>query len=367
MSKPKKNLGKLKHYKRIFHTRDQIVHTALAWAAGIIAVFVVGYLAAPAVLDFGTHTWYTVVKGRDLDSPSSAAASEPTPAQSVPAESQPEATTAPTPVPKVDQGSWAFASLSGFSSPEKMAETARQYQENGVHYVVIPLKDSTGYLYYPSTLPDASKSVAATTIDAAAAAAALREAGLEPVASLCAFQDPIAPYTNRDMGIHYQNTEYFWLDAEQEAGGKPWLDPWSEAAVNYVAGVISEVKAMGFNTILLSGVQYPSYATSSCGYAGGGTATASHLAELLKSWNDTLSADGGTLWVQYPLAAVASADPVAALGGTYADLGVQRLMIAMPAEVPENQEELLTAAKAAAESAKTESVTVKTADSAVFQ
>ena len=91
------------------------------------------------------------------------------------------------------------------------------------------------------------------------------------------------------------------------------------------------------------------------------------MAQLLKSWNDTLSADGGTLWVQYPLAAVASADPVAALGGTYADLGVQRLMIAMPAEVPENQEELLTAAKAAAKSAKTESVTVKTADSAVFQ
>ena len=28
--------------------------------------------------------------------------------------------------------------------------------------------------------------------------------------------------------IHYQNTEYFWLDAEQEAGGKPWLD-WPEA------------------------------------------------------------------------------------------------------------------------------------------
>ena len=116
MSKPKKNLGKLKHYKRIFHTRDQIVHTALAWAAGIIAVFVVGYLAAPAVLDFGTHTWYTVVKGRDLDSPSSAAASEPAPAQSAPAESQPEATPAPTPVPKVDQGSWAFASLSGGSA-----------------------------------------------------------------------------------------------------------------------------------------------------------------------------------------------------------------------------------------------------------
>ena len=46
---------------------------------------------------------------------------------------------------------------------------------------------------------------------------------------------------------------------------------------------------------------------------------------------------------------------------------MQRLMIAMPAEVPENQEELLTAAKAAAKSAKTESVTVKTADSAVFQ
>lgn len=368
MSKPKKNLGKLKRYKRIFHTRDQLVRTALAWVAGIAALFVVGYAVAPAVLDFGTHTWYTVVKGRDL-APASSVPAESLAAESAPSEAQaePEATPEPTPEPAVEKGNWAFASLSGFSSPEKSAETARQYKETGVHYVVIPLKDSTGYLYYQSALPDGAKSVAATTIDAAAAASALREEGLEPVASICAFQDPIAPYTNRDMGIRYQDTEYFWLDAAQEAGGKPWLDPWSDAAVNYVAGVISEVKSMGFSTILLSGVQYPPYATSSCGYQNGGTATAERLASLLSSWSDSLTSGGGTLWVQYPLATVASADPVTAIGGVYADLGVERLMIAMPAEAPENQEELLTAASEAAKSAGTENISIKTDDTAVFQ
>ncbi len=370
MSKPKKNLGKMKRYKRIFHTRDQLVRTALAWVAGIAALFAVGYAVAPAVLDFGTHTWYTVVKGRDLtDAASSAPAESAVQAgsEAASAPQEPEATPAPTPQPAVNEGSWTFASLAGFSSPEKSAETARQYKENGVHYVVIPLKDSNGYLYYQSALADASKSVAATTIDAAAAAKALREEGLEPVASVYAFQDPIAPYTNRDMGIRYQDTEYFWLDAAQEAGGKPWLDPWSDSAVNYIAGIISEVKSLGFDTVLLSGMQYPPYATSSCGYANGGTASAERLAGLISTWDDALSADGGTLWVQYPLASVASAEPVTALGGVYSDLGVKRLVIALPAEQAENQDELLAAAQAAAETAGTESIVVKTGDSAVFQ
>lgn len=374
MSKPKKNLGKLKRYKRIFHTRDQLIRSALAWLAGIAALFVVGYAVAPAVLDFGTHTWYTVVKGRDLSAESSSAPAEPTSEAASEAASdaasqaqQEEPAAEPAPEPAVTQGNWTFATLAGFSSPEKSAETARQYKENGVHYVVIPLKDSNGYLYYQSALPDASKSVAATTIDAAAAASALRAEGLEPVAAVSAFQDPLAPYTNRDMGIHYQDTEYFWLDAAQEAGGKPWLDPWNDSTVNYIAGILSEVKAMGFDTVLLSGMQYPPYATSSCGYANGGTASAARLAELIQNWGDALAADGGTLWLQYPLASVASADPVTALGGVYSDLGVKRLMIAMPTEIDENQNELLAAAKAAAEAAGTESVVVKTGDSAVFQ
>lgn len=371
MSKPKKNIGKMKRYRRIFHTRDQLIRSVLSWAVGIAVVFAAGYAIAPAVLDFGTHTWYTVVRGRDLDtvqteSETAASATGSDASQSEP-EATPEPTPQPTPEPAVDGGSWSFASLAGFSSEEKIAETARQYRENGIHYVVVPLKDSSGYLYYQSSLADSSRSVAATTIDAAAVAKALRAEGLEPVASVYAFQDPIAPYTNRDMGIHYQDTEYFWLDAAQDAGGKPWLDPWSDSAVSYIDGVLSEVKSMGYNTILLNGVQYPTYATDSCGYANNGTADSARLAQLISTWSENLTADGGMLWVQYSLSTVASTDRVTILGGVFGDLGVKNLMLSVSADTSEEDGDLLNAAISSARNAGAEYIAVKTGDSAVLQ
>ena len=59
---------------------------------------------------------------------------------------------------------------------------------------------------------------------------ALKDAGLTPVAAICAFQDPIAARADRTMAIHYRDAEnpqsdYLWLDAAANAGGKPWLNP----------------------------------------------------------------------------------------------------------------------------------------------
>ena len=41
----------------------------------VAVVLVVGWLAAPHVLDWATHTWYTVVRNRDLSASSGPAAS----------------------------------------------------------------------------------------------------------------------------------------------------------------------------------------------------------------------------------------------------------------------------------------------------
>lgn len=358
--KRRKSLGKVKYYNRIFYTREQMIRKALGWGAAVLMLFAVGYLVGPAVIDLGTHTWYTQVKGRDLDAApqntETAPEATPTPA--------PTPTPEPTPPPPLAKGKWVFASLGNFGSPEAIAAAAQNYADQGVQYVVVPMKDSNGYLYYTSALPDAAGSVAAKTIDAAAVADALAEKGIIPVASICAFQDPIAVYTNRDMGIHFQGGDYMWLDNTKEAGGKPWADPWSPAAVNYVAGIIGEANAMGYKTVLVSGMQFPYWHDNYCGYAGGNVATVTRLADLIADWTAAMESDGCTLWFQYPLATVAYGKDVKSLAGDFDKLGVKNLLIALPVEPLENQEALLTEALA---NVSAENVAVKNGDSALFQ
>lgn len=364
MSKNKKNLGKIKRYNRVFYTRKQMARTLGGWAAAILLLFAVGYLVGPAVIDFGTHTWYTKVKGLDLDSASGPASSPASEAQPTPdPQPTPAPTPEPTPEPPLTEGDWAFASLGSFGSPEAIAAAAQSYADQGFRYVVVPIKDASGYLFYNSALPDASASVAAKTIDAAAVAAALAEKGIIPVASVCAFQDPIAVYTNRDMGIHYQTSDYMWLDNTKEAGGKPWMDPFSPASESYISGILDEVCAMGYRAVLLSGVQFPARHDANCGYSGGQTPGAARLAELIAGWSTALQERDAVLWVQYPLAAVASAEPVKELAGTVEQLGIEHLLISMPAE-PAEEDSLLAAALERAGGSR---VVVKRGDTASFQ
>lgn len=52
------------------------------------------------------------------------------------------------------------------------------------------------------------------------------------------------------MAIHYRDAEnpqsdYLWLDAAANAGGKPWLNPYAASAVDYISGLIEEARQPG--------------------------------------------------------------------------------------------------------------------------
>ena len=150
-----------------------------------------------------------------------------------------------------------MVALSEADTPEKATALAAQLQAQGVSYVVLPLKDDRGYLYYTSALPLAQKSIAATTVDAAAIATAFRNAGVTPVAGLCAFKDSLVPFVDRTTAVKYNNQDITWLDTSKELGGKAWLNPNSPVAQQYITDLIGEVKGLGFDTVLLQNLQFP--------------------------------------------------------------------------------------------------------------
>ena len=327
----RKNMGKVKHYSRSFYTGGQRVKRIAGVAVLLVGLFLVGWLAGPAVIDFGTSTWY---KLKGMGQEEQQAESDPTAnseeQQAVEQTTQPPEDSSQTadpvdePVQNPGEGGWAFVSVTSMQSPEQAAETAAQLAADGVRYAVLPFKDEQGYVYYNSQLPEAQAGLSSTLFDPAVAAAALKEQGVIPVASISAFKDPTAAAASRSMAVKYQNEDFLWLDTTREKGGKPWLSPASEQAVQYIVGLIDEAKSFGFDEIWLSHVQFPPALGRDAANFGdmNGRNKSQVLADALAVFQEHADC-----WVECPLFEAAKGPGSATLNADPGALGIKRLVL----------------------------------------
>ena len=131
---------KVKRYRRSFYSRGTRIKKGIGIVVLVLAVLGAAWLAAPHVLDWATHTWYTVVKNRDLEaeSASRAAASSEAAASSAvqeAASSQPE----PEQPKELDGkaitgGSWAAVDVSTLTDDAAIRAAAQQLKAQGADY-----------------------------------------------------------------------------------------------------------------------------------------------------------------------------------------------------------------------------------------
>lgn len=334
MAKRTKNIGRVKKYNHNFYKsgRTYWLKRLGAGALLVAAVFLIGFVAAPAVLDWGSNLWYNVVK----DQPE--ATSEPQ-ATSVPGEPvQPQETADPT-TPEGPQatatpeqgnvpGKMQTVSLSALTSPEAMQQVAQDLHAQGITYGLVPLKDESGYIYYASAVPQAAASIAATTVDPAAIASALRAEGVQPVAVISTFKDPMV---SREMGIRYAGMDYMWLDNKAEAGGKRWMNPYSPEAVTYIGDLIQEACDMGFEKVVLSGVQFPRQESAKQDFGDTyGRDRAAQLREDIAAWEKRFN---GVCTLLYEVPYESCVAPSSTLGtATPGSLGMKNVLVRMPAQ-----------------------------------
>lgn len=345
MSKYKKSRRpKIKRYRRSFYTPAMRAKNAVGIAVLVLAVLGAAWLAAPYVLDWATHTWYTVVRDRDLspepapapasseavDAPASSAAAPEAPSE-LPAVTEPE----PEPVDgtAIVEGRWAEVPVSDLTDAAAIRAAAKKLAEQGVTYALVELKDSSGSVYYASSVPAASGSTASPTVDPEQLVSIFRENGLVPVARIAAFRDPVAAYADRSMAIHYQSqdgSDYLWLDAASAAaGGKPWLNPYAESAVQFVGDLVEELYSMGFEQVVLRYVQFPSTVSKKQDFGSGASGSRQdRLAADIAVWQQRFEGRG-VLWLEYPLGSCT--ETVSALGAPAAQLGMQNLLVDVPA------------------------------------
>ena len=158
MAKRRKNLGKVKRYRRSFTQGPSEQSGSPAAPVLLAALFLAGWLIGPAVIDFGTSTWYRLKRGVS-----------PRPVRSRPRPPRPRpppARSRPPGHPRSPCRSWARAvGLCG--NHRRQGRRGRGCHgaaagAGGIKYAVLPLKDSQGYVYYPSGAAAAQGSIAAT-------------------------------------------------------------------------------------------------------------------------------------------------------------------------------------------------------------
>lgn len=199
------------------------------------------------------------------------------PTVSAPATTPDASTPTDTPADTTPETPATADTVRGFYLPlSKVSDTAllSQAKAAGFNAVIFDLKDAEGKLYYRSTL-DAAVKVNSVTADAltadqlSALFATVREAGLVPIPRLYAFQDHLGAKALADARIsHKDNSGWVWYDGNPQSGAKAWLNPYADAAHDYVIGLATELKAAGAGAVMLDGVQFPKQ-TSSASFGNG--------------------------------------------------------------------------------------------------
>lgn len=76
----------------------------------------------------------------------------------------------------------------------------------------------------------------------------------DAVAKVSCFADTKKADSDRSMAV-MSVSGYAWRDPD----GNAWLDPYDEAAADYLIGIVQDCAALGFTEIVLEDVQFPTY------------------------------------------------------------------------------------------------------------
>lgn len=137
-----------------------------------------------------------------------------------------------------------------------------------INSVMIDLKDINGNILYKTALDGINETriVASNAVDLKETISLIKEKGFSVVGRIYAFKDHVAPLLFGDMSIKYMDTNMLWLDNAKENGGRPWLNPYSEKAQEYILNIAKEACSLGVNEIIFDGVQFPAAGSSVANY-----------------------------------------------------------------------------------------------------
>lgn len=118
--------------------------------------------------------------------------------------------------------------------------------------IMVNVKNIRGGFYYSSAVSETRSSA----IDTAAMdefIVWLKKSGMYTVACVPALRDREYGLYHTTDGIHHSSRGYLWMDDQ----GCYWLNPSSGGTLSYLTQTVNELKALGFNEVLLTDFSIP--------------------------------------------------------------------------------------------------------------
>lgn len=118
--------------------------------------------------------------------------------------------------------------------------------------VMIDVKSIKGTFYYSSEVPGATMA----SVDIAAMDSLINlliHGDYYVIARVPAFRDYTYGLNNVPSGLHHTSGRYLWMDES----GCYWLDPTKTSTLNYVIQIVGELKAKGFDEVVLTDFRFP--------------------------------------------------------------------------------------------------------------
>ncbi|HYT70909.1 MAG TPA: putative glycoside hydrolase [Gemmatimonadales bacterium] len=144
---------------------------------------------------------------------------------------------------------WAFAS-------PKLRQLVRLADDTEINAFVIDVKDDTGCILYPSTVPTAQQigaSRCARAKDAPARLDTLAAHGIYAIARIVVAKDPLLAERKPQWSVRDRGTGGLWRDRIDIA----WVDAYNDSVWIYSAQLAEEAVRLGFHEVQFDYVRFP--------------------------------------------------------------------------------------------------------------
>ncbi len=293
----------------------------------VLAVLGLGYLGF-----LSYEPIYNAVMNRDKPhSPSSQPSVPPQPAETS-APQQPEEAPPLTPEPASAaklQAVYLPPALIG--NPTALDAFLEGLKATSLNSVMVDLKDKSGRVLFASQNNQALEwqAVAADAPDLSAFARRLKEQGLFLMVRISGFQDETAARGNKELAVNYRAPGTLWLDNFQNQGGKPWLNPYTPGARQYLLELALEAADCGAALVVLDDLCFPPNSLTGDAYFGetGGLSRGEVLAKFSGQVQEALSKQGARSAVYLTAATLAGEPNPTLYGGPAAEIAADQVLL----------------------------------------
>jgi len=210
----------------------------------------------------------------------------------------------------------------------------------GLNAVMVDIKDSEGNLLYTTQNANAIawEAVSPGAFDLGGLSERLSARGIHLVARMSAFRDERAARGNLDYAVTFRGPGTTWLDNFPTEGGRPWLNPHSPGARQYITDLAVEAARLGAVLVVVDDFTFPPNSLTEDAYFGdtGGLSRAARLRDFAAALSAAVEGEGARLAVYLPGGAFAGPNDTL-FGGPAGEvfLGGHLVLGALPYQFPE--------------------------------